>query len=156
MARRILERGGGQRGRLRQRLRDGVLRQQTPLRKPRLGPQALFVQGLRHRLAKPSQPILDDVIGRAALHDLHRALLADGARNDDEGNVQLALLHDLQGAQRVELRHGEIGENDLRGRLQVVQVILLGLHPIGDRIVAGTAQRVQHQLGVGGIVFQNQ
>ena len=73
-----------------------------------------------------------------------------------KGMSSCALLHDLEGAQRVELRHGEIGENDLGRRLQVVPVILLGLHPIGDRIVAGTAQRVQHQLGVGGIVFENQ
>lgn len=86
----------------------------------------------------------------------HRAILADGARNDDEGDVQFLLLHDLEGAQRVESGHGEIGENDLGSRLQVVPVTLLGFYSIGDRIVAGAAQRGQHQLEVVGIVFKNQ
>ena len=63
---------------------------------------------------------------------------------------------DLKGAQRLELRHGVVGENNLKSRLQVVPIILLGLHPLGGRLVAGAAQRVQHQLGIGGIVFKHQ
>ena len=143
-------------GRLGQRLRRGVLGDQAALGQPRLVPHALFLQGVRHRLAEPTQPVFDDVVGRAAPHDLHRPLLADGARNDDEGDVQSALLHDLEGAQRVELRHGEVGKDDLGGRAQAVPEVLLGLHPLAGRVVAGPPQRVQHQLGVGGVVLEKQ
>ena len=58
-----------------------------------------------HRLPEPPHAVLRDVVGRAPLHDLHRALLADGPRDDDEGDVEPALLHDLEGAHRVEPGH---------------------------------------------------
>ena len=91
-----------------------------------------------------AEPILDDVIACAVLHDLHRALLADGPRNDDEGNVQPTLLDNLQGTQRVEIRHGKIGENDFGGRFQMFQEVLLAVHPNGARIVVRMPQGVQN------------
>ena len=40
--------------------------------------------------------------------------------------------------------------------LEAVPEVPLGLDAIGDRVVPGPAQRVQRQLGVGGIVLEHQ
>src|SRR5947209_5616897 len=61
--------------------------------------ETLALQSLFDRGAQPAETIFDDVIRGAALHHLHRALLADSSRNDDEGDGQPALLDYLKGAQ---------------------------------------------------------
>jgi hypothetical protein len=58
--------------------------------------------------------------------------------------------------QRVEIRHGEIGENDFRGRLQMIQESAFGVHAHGARFIPGMPQGVQDELGIGWIVFNHQ
>ena len=50
---------------------------------------------------------------------------------------------------------GEVGENDFRGQSKAVSEVLLRVRPIADGVKAGMAQCLQHQFGVGRIVFEN-
>ena len=51
------------------------------------------------------EPVLEQVVTRSKPHGLHRRVLADRSRNDDERDVQPALAQELQRPQAAELRH---------------------------------------------------
>ena len=82
-----------------------------------LAAQVSFRQGLFHRRSQPGQAIFEQVIGGALLHALHRRLLADGARDDDERNTETGGLQQAQGLQRVELRQRVVGEDHVEVRV---------------------------------------
>jgi hypothetical protein len=56
------------------------------------GQQTALLARLLHRRAQSGQPVFHQVIRGAGAHGRHRVVLADGARNQDEGHVQAARL----------------------------------------------------------------
>ena len=116
----------------------------------------LLLQGVGHRLPQARQAVLEQVIGRALLHDLHRHFLADAAGNHNEGDIQLALLEQVQGGQGVELRQGIIGDDQVQPGVQGPQVSRGGYPPAASRAVAGALELVHDQLGIRWTVFQDQ
>ena len=63
------------------------------------------------------QLVLEHVIIRSRLHHHHRGFFADGARDDDEGNVQAALLQDRQSPKGIELRQIVVRKDYVKGLL---------------------------------------
>ncbi len=59
------------------------------------------------------QVVLQDVIGRAALQRANRVVLAQRAGNENERNVGDGLARDRESAHAVEVRHGEVREDDV-------------------------------------------
>ena len=71
-----------------------------------------------HRLPEPGQPVLEQVVGGAPLEALHRRLVPQGAGDDDDGDVQVPLLHQPQGLQGVELGEVVIGQDQVGGGVE--------------------------------------
>jgi hypothetical protein len=56
---------------------------------------SLFLQRALHHAAQAGDPVFQQVIRRPVFHGLHR-IFADGAGNEDEGNVQAAAARELR------------------------------------------------------------
>ena len=112
-------------------------------------PLARLGQLALHRGNQPSQVAFHDVVPRAVLHRGHRDFLADGAGHDDEGQVESFLIQQLQRGQGIELRHGEIGHDQVPGLL-----VESGAHgggsidPFKRRLISSAPQLMQQQLRV--------
>src|SRR5829696_758972 len=63
--------------------------------------------------AQPAHVLLGQVVVGPRLHDLHRRVLPDLARDDDERDVVPQLPQQLQGVWRPEAGHVVVGDNDL-------------------------------------------
>lgn len=74
---------------------QGAEQEQGGLGPPAFFPEALLFQGAGNRAAQPRQPVLEQVIGGPLPHRLHRHILAHRARNQEERDVQAALLQQL-------------------------------------------------------------
>ena len=85
--------------------------------------KALLVQGLSYGLPQARQPVLEQVVGGPILHAFHRRFLADAAGHNNEGNIQAALLQQLQRTVRVKVRQGVIREDEANFRIQVREVV---------------------------------
>jgi hypothetical protein len=110
-----------------------------------------------HRCQQADQSALDEEVVSAILQRQHRGVLADGARDDDEGDVQVGALEDRQGRQGAEGRHREIGQHDLPGPFGQRQTHLgRGLHAAMADLVPTGAQVVHQQLGVALRVLDDQ
>ena len=72
------------------------------------GAELRLHQGLGDRRSQARQPILEQIVGGARSHGGDGAVLADGARHQDEGDVQPAGLEQGQGRQTIELREIEV------------------------------------------------
>ena len=70
--------------------------------------------------------------------------------------LRCALLDAAQGAQGVELGQGVVGQDDVRRWGQPGQKVGLGRHVLPARLEPGAPELVQHQLQVGGGVFEDQ
>src|SRR5438105_2773413 len=65
-----------------------------------------------------SELILEQVVARARAHRLHRAVLAHGPGDDDEGQVEAHLLDHFQRRAATERRQGPVGDHDVPGALR--------------------------------------
>ncbi len=107
--------------------------------------QPPLLEGLTDRRPEARQPILEQAIDRALLHQRHGSFLADRAGHDDERNAQLALPQDLESARGAEGR-----------RAQEIHILGFGHHatPVGGE--PRTPQFGDHQLGVRHGLFDDQ
>ena len=121
-----------------------------------LSTQTLLFEGMRHRLAQTCHPVFQQIIGGALLHALDGNLFADAAGDDNERDIETALLQQLQGAQRAKLWQAVIGQNQVEGRIKRRNVVgfRLDAPPVGGE--AGSPQLMQYELGISGAIFQNQ
>ncbi len=113
---------------------------------PVLGAQAAVAQLALHRGGQPLEVLLDQIVGGAGAHRLHRGLFADGAGDDDEGNIELGLLHQLQRSTRAEARHAVIREDQVPAApRQSRRKCLGGVDALELRIGKGPLQLGGHQ-----------
>ena len=75
----------------------------------------LLLQGVRHRLPQPGQPVLEQVVGGALPEALDGGLVAEGAGDDDDGVSPGSRLphHRVQHLQGVELGQVIVGQDDI-------------------------------------------
>src|ERR1035441_404402 len=95
----------------------------------------------------PGRPLADYCYGE---------ILANGARHNDEGNVQTQVLEQLQCPRGLQLRHPIVRQNHMGWRLQVIQIFGLCFQSDAGWIEPASAQLVHHQLGVLRTILQNQ
>jgi len=88
---------------------------------------------------------------------LNGALLADGARDEDEGCVGPARSGDLQRVRAVESRQSVVGQNQVRRESRErFFVIGAGIHPAADDIEAPQAHFPEQHFRVLHAVFDEQ
>jgi hypothetical protein len=72
------------------------------------------------------------------------------------GNVQLAILHQLQGPHGVESRHRIVGEDYIDPGIEDNRVLIPGVHALPRQIEPGPAQFDGHQFGIVRLAIENQ
>ena len=120
-----------------------------------LAPLARFRQRAHHDGRQALQPVLQHVVGRAALQRFDRAFLAERAGDEDEGNVGRVLQQDLQRRETVEAGQRVVGEHQVRRRAgqRLAEIALRDDVPPVD--VDPVLRQLQlDQLGVVRIVLQ--
>ena len=138
------------------------LRQPRPLEQGRLRPAALaphlgVTQLPLDGRDQPSEIPLGEEILRARLHRLDGDVLADRARDEDEGRVEIARPQQGEGCRPAERRHAVVADHEIprltieRGRHGGG-----GIHPLIGRLVAGALKLQQQQPGVIFGVFRDQ
>ena len=119
-------------------------------------PHAPVFEGADDGGAQPREAVLQEIVGGAPLHAFNRRLLGDGAGDDDERDIQRALLQELQGAGGVE--HGQmvVGQDDVDVRSQIGEKLALALHPLPVGVESRSPELVEHELGISLEIFQDQ
>ena len=109
----------------------------------------------RRRQAK--QIRFQDVIGRAAPERADRVFLADCSGHEQEGNVRMQFVRQRKRGHAVELRHREIGNDEVRRKPPDFEPeFLLGVDQAVFHAHPGAPQLAQLDLGVRGDVFHQQ
>ena len=90
------------------------------------------------------------------LHGFHHGLLAHHSGKDNQGNIQTALLQQMQRLQGAKRRQDIIGKDDVRLELELLTVFLFGVHAHAPGIHAGAVQSPRHQVEVRRFVFDDQ
>ena len=116
----------------------------------------LLLQGLRHRLSQPGQPVLEQVVGGALPEALDGGLVAEGAGDHDDRHVQAPLPHQVEGEEGVEPGQVVVGEDEVGGRVEAGEEVGLGLHPLAGRLVTGASELVEDQASVVLAVFEQE
>ena len=124
-----------------------------PASPPHLG----FAQLALERRQEPREIVLHDIVVRAGLHHVDGDVLADRARNENERDVAPRLARDRERLAPVELRHGEIRDDEMRPELvQLAPEVRFGLHPAALEVEPSAFQLALDQLGVGFAVLREQ
>lgn len=121
---------------------------------PLLLDQPFAFQRLRHRMPEPGETIFQQVVRRPGLHAFHGHILADASGDDDERQIEPALVEQVQGFAGRELRHGIVGEDEVRRLIQFAEIGGLGVHSPALGIESRLPQRLDHQFRIGGKVFE--
>ena len=143
-------------GGIHQRFKKRRAPAQLILRPPVFRARARFAQGPAHHRAEAFQAVLQHIIRRAGAEAFHRALFPDGARNNDERNVETARLQQRHGPRGRKLRQGVIRKNHVQMRPQAGQVFRLCFHPLPLQLVARAVQLAGQQQGVVLGIFDDQ
>jgi hypothetical protein len=132
----------------------GVFHRQGELAQFRLGPVPLppfpgVLQFAPYDGGQARQVVLHHVVLGAGPHGGHGGLLAEGAGDEDEGQVGVVGADDLQRPVAPEAGHGVVGEDDVPGALGEggAHGRLVG-HPLPAGPEAGGLQVVQQQQGI--------
>ena len=107
------------------------------------------------RPSQPPQPVLQQVVVSAELHQLDRGAFPDGSRHDDERQVGAVGLLDAEGAFRVELGEAVVGQDEIPRSLQRSDELRLRRHAIDLAVESGEKELGLDQLGVERIVFDH-
>src|SRR5439155_6015781 len=108
-----------------------------------------FAQLAFHRRSQARQVALHQIIIGAGLHRGPRHVLANAARDDEERQIQPALLDDLERLRRAEGRHVVIGENDVPPFLAQRRAQgLRGIDALEGRLITALTQRIDEDARV--------
>ncbi len=109
------------------------------------------------RSGQPAQVAFEQVVARPRPHHFDRPLLADNARDDDEGKVRIGLPAEREGLRRPETRKVKVRQDHVPRPLGQGGTHLVGrLDPLPVRPVRTAGQGQHGDLGVVGRVFDNQ
>ena len=84
--------------------------------------QALPLQHLGHGRSQASQPVFKEVVRCAFSHALHRHILTNVARDNDERNFEASLFEQLERTPSVKLGHGKIREHEIQAWIQLCEI----------------------------------
>lgn len=115
-----------------------------------------LLQGALDGGDEPAGPVLDDIVGGTVLQGGHGGLLSDGAGKENVGHERVVPARQIEGAEPVEPRQGEIREDQVEFALPVQGggEILTGIHPHDAAIRHFLLEQVADQLGVDRVVLQ--
>ncbi len=100
---------------------------------------------------------LEDVVGRAVLQRPDGVVLTKGSGDEDERNVGNDLARNPERAHAVELRHAEVGEDDMRTEFaDLAPEVFLALHAARAHGKACALELAFGELGVARDVFHHQ
>ena len=116
----------------------------------------LLLQRLPDGRPEAGQSILEEVVGRPAPHGLDGRLLLDGPADDEEGDVQALLLHEVERLQSVEPRQRVVGEDDVDLRAEVGDELLPVVYDVQACVIARLGQFEFDERGVVRVVFQQE
>src|SRR5690242_7286739 len=118
--------------------------------------QTVF-QGTRDHWREPLEPAFHHIVRGTRFDAFDRALLAERPGNENERDFQAAFLEYAEGAQAVETRKVVIGKDELEvSPIQRCFEFLFGLDLPPFAIVPGCPQLLHFELGVQGVVVENQ
>jgi len=109
-----------------------------------------------YRGPQPRQAVLEQVVAGPLSHGGHGDVFTHGPRHDQERDVLPSLSQAIEGGQGVELGQLVVREDQVGGRVEAGEKVRLGFDPLPLRFQAGPAQLVEHQLGIGLAVFDDQ
>ena len=89
--------------------------------------QSPLFDGARDRRSQPSEPVLQEVVGRPSLHTVDRCFFVDRTGHHDERDVQVAFLEQLQRVGRVERRQMVVSQYDVDVGSQIGEKVALAL-----------------------------
>ena len=90
--------------------------------------------------------VLHDVVVGSGLHGLDRHVLADRARDDDEGEVELLFLYELESGESAEMGHAVIGDYGVpRAVVECRLHLLCGLDAARAGLIAAALQLPQEE-----------
>ncbi len=115
------------------------------------------LQGVEDGRTQALEMVLEDIVPGSGPHTGHCGLLVERPGNHQKGDIRQKPPGQLQGLHPVEIGQGEVGENQLRGKLaQGGGKLLSPLHPfhLGGR--QHLPHRPLHQLGIAGQILKNQ
>jgi hypothetical protein len=122
-----------------------------------LRPGSGLVDGAPDRRHQPRHVLLQHIIDGACAQGLDGALLADGAGQEHEGNLRRLLLRDAQCRHAIELRQGEVGEDQVGGEiLQGFDQRLFGFDAAPVTGDSRTFELVQGTFRIGLLVFHEE
>jgi hypothetical protein len=111
-----------------------------------------FAQLPAHGRAEAREVVLHHVIVGAGFHGGDGGIVSDVAGNDNEGQVEAAVLDQGEGGQAVEMRHDVVGNHQVPGLLiQGRAHGFAGFDAMADRVIAAALQFYFQQ---GGIIFR--
>jgi hypothetical protein len=113
-------------------------------------------QRVGYRGPEAGEPVLEQIIRSPLLDHRDGEVLPDGAGDNQEGNIEMALVEQLERAGAAELRHLVVGEDDFRLELELGQVSLFGIDALPLRRIAAPPQLAQDELRIHRIVLGQQ
>ena len=132
----------------------GVLERKQLLFAPALRAGGRLAHRPLDRRRQPHEVALEDVVGRAVLQGPDGVILAQGSGDEDERDVGDDFARDPERAHAVELRHGEVGEDDMRTEFSdLAPEVLLALHAAREHGKAGALELALGELGVALDIF---
>ncbi len=118
---------------------------------PRLAELALHGRGEALEVA------LQHVVAGTGPHGRHGPLLADGPRDEDEGQLGIVIADDGQSLGPAEPRQAVVAEDDVPGLLpESAEQLVAAPDHLGLQLHAGSPQLAYRQLGVVGRVLDHQ
>src|SRR5205085_1509565 len=85
----------------------------TSTRRPIFPPDASTAELALEDGHETAEAVLEDEVGGPGADDVGGGFLPDGARDDDEGDVEVERQEEVQRRARGECGHGPVGENDV-------------------------------------------
>jgi hypothetical protein len=112
---------------------------------PLVVPRLFIRQGAFYCLSQARRTFLDHVIVDALLERIDCGFLADSAGEEDKGDVERALLHELERAQPVKLFEVVIRDYDIGWGVERREEIALAIDPLRVGLEASAAKLPQDQ-----------
>ena len=108
-----------------------------------------------NRCGEPREPVLHDVVGGTGLDRGDGSVFADRARDDDAGRGVLPAFENFESAERVEMRHRKVGQNDVPLVRERGGEVFGRLDPFPFRLEPASAKLAQDELRVIGVVLED-
>ena len=116
---------------------------------------------VRERVKQPPSPLLTASyfapnLARALAHGFDGQVFANGAGDENEGDVEAVGAQPLQGFYAIEARQGVVGEDNIQPRVEGGVEGFGGLYPLPVQHEARSPQFTNNEFSVVGLIFDHQ